>query len=71
MKGPLFDGAANTMVRNFVERARQDVAQEGINLVFDASDGNLVYGDPTLDLTQRVLDELNKPAPGTNSTGGQ
>lgn len=41
--------------------------QEGYQLILDASDGNLVYGAPELDLTDRVLAELNKaPAGGTS-----
>ena len=34
--------------------------QEGITLVFDIANANIVYADKTYDLTERVLDELNK-----------
>ena len=34
--------------------------EEGFDLVIDAADGNIVYGDPELDLTDRVLEELRK-----------
>lgn len=57
------------LILKIKEVVQRIASQEGINLVFDASDGNLVYGDPTLDLTQRVLDELNKAAPGTGTSG--
>ena len=37
-----------------------DVAEEdGYDLILDAADGNILYADPSLDLTQRVLDLLN------------
>ncbi|MDZ4805185.1 MAG: OmpH family outer membrane protein [Candidatus Eisenbacteria bacterium] len=39
---------------------------EGYTFIFDAADGNLVYGDPSLDLTDRVLGELNQ-ATGTTT----
>jgi len=32
--------------------------EEGYDLVLDAADGNVVYGSPELDLTDRVLKEL-------------
>src|SRR5215204_5545592 len=34
--------------------------REGYDLVLDAADGNVIFGVKSLDLTQRVLDELNK-----------
>jgi outer membrane protein len=52
--------------------------QEGYSLILDAVDGNIIFGDHTLDLTDRILTGLNdedqgKQAPGTlpraNSTG--
>lgn len=43
-----------------------DVAEEdGYDLILDAADGNILYADPSLDLTQRVLDLLNA---GTGTT---
>jgi outer membrane protein len=58
-----------------VHRIVQDIGNnEGYQLILDAADGNIVYGDKTLDLTDRVLsrlrdeDEGKIPAPGT---GGQ
>ena len=44
--------------------------QEGYSLILDAVDGNIIFGDHTLDLTDRVLNGLNdedqgKRAPGT------
>ena len=53
---------------------------EGYTLVLDAADGNIIFGDKTLDLTDRVLDSLKKedasgvPQPTSaapaNSSGG-
>jgi outer membrane protein len=51
---------------------------EGYSLILDAADGNVVYGDKSLDLTDRVLSELRTwdetgtrtKRPG-NPTGGQ
>ena len=54
-------------------------SDEGYSLVLDAADGNIIFGDRTLDLTDRVLDLLKKEdtsglptptAPG-NSGGSQ
>src|SRR5512140_2308706 len=43
-------------------------AEEGFSIIFDAADGNLVYGDPSLDLTDRVVQALNSGSPDqTNS----
>ena len=44
--------------------------QEGYSLILDAVDGNIIFGDHTLDLTDRILTGLNdedqgKRAPGT------
>lgn len=44
--------------------------QEGYSLILDAVDGNIIFGDHTLDLTDRILQGLNdedqgKKAPGT------
>ncbi|MGE5175318.1 MAG: OmpH family outer membrane protein [Hyphomicrobiales bacterium] len=51
---------------------------EAFSLILDAADGNVVYGDKTLDLTDRVLSELRTEDetgirnPGTGgTTGGQ
>lgn len=33
---------------------------EGYSLILDAADGNIIFGDRTLDLTDRVLAELKK-----------
>ena len=35
-------------------------ADEQYNVIFDAADGNIVYGDQNLDLTDRVLQILNQ-----------
>lgn len=54
--------------------------QEGYSLILDAVDGNIIFGDHTLDLTDRILTGLSdedqgKQAPGTlpratNNTSG-
>jgi outer membrane protein len=51
---------------------------EGFSLILDAADGNVVFGDKSLDLTDRVLsalkaeDESGTPTRGRNVTpGGQ
>jgi outer membrane protein len=61
-----------------VHRIVQDIGNnEGYQLILDAADGNIVYGDKTLDLTDRVLtrlrdeDEGKVPLTGSGSTGGQ
>jgi outer membrane protein len=33
---------------------------EGYSIILDAADGNIIFGDRTLDLTDRVLDSLRK-----------
>lgn len=38
-------------------------SEEGFDLILDAADGNIVYADQALDLTSRVLAELNEEAP--------
>ena len=35
-------------------------AEQGYSIIFDAADGNIVYGEKSLDLTDQVLAELNK-----------
>jgi outer membrane protein len=57
-----------------VHRIVQDIGNnEGYQLILDAADGNIVYGDKTLDLTDRVLsrlrDEDEGKIPLTGSTG--
>lgn len=36
--------------------------EEGFAMIFDAASGGLVYADPGIDLTARVVEELNKGA---------
>ena len=44
--------------------------EEGFSLILDAADGNVVYGDKSLDLTDRVLSELRtEDETGTRSGG--
>jgi outer membrane protein len=35
-------------------------ADRGYDIIFDAADGNVLYADQPLDLSQEVIDELNK-----------
>src|SRR6185436_13055016 len=35
-------------------------SDDGYSIIFDAADGNIIFGDRTLDLTDRVLDSLRK-----------
>ena len=37
--------------------------EEGFDLIFDSSDGNILYADKALDLTQTVIDQLNAEQP--------
>ena len=34
--------------------------EEGFKIIFDMAEGGIVYGSPALDLTERILEELNK-----------
>jgi outer membrane protein len=47
----------------------QLAAEEGFDLILDAADNNILYGDPAYDLTQRVLGVLNgaSTTPGTET----
>jgi outer membrane protein len=38
-------------------------ADEGYDLIFDAADGNILYADQTLDLSQKVIELLNADQP--------
>ena len=69
-------------LRPIIDRVHRIVADignnEGYQLILDAADGNIVYGDKTLDLTDRVLsrlkdeDEGKIPLTGSaGATGGQ
>lgn len=45
---------------------------EAYSLILDAADGNVVYGDKSLDLTDRVLSELrNEDETGIRNPGGK
>jgi outer membrane protein len=67
-------------LRPIVDRVHKIVADignnEGYQLILDAANGNVVYGDKTLDLTDRVLtrlkeeDEGKVPVTGSGTTGG-
>jgi hypothetical protein len=59
-----------------IQAAVQRIAEdEGYDLIFDATDGNIIYGDPRFDITERVLDELgagpSEAAPGGATPEGQ
>jgi outer membrane protein len=38
-------------------------ADEGFDIIFDAADGNVLYADQALDLTTRVIEQLNADQP--------
>lgn len=38
-------------------------ADEGYDIIFDAADGNVLYADQALDLTARVVEQLNADQP--------
>jgi outer membrane protein len=47
-----------------INRILEQMAEnEGYTLVFDIANANIVYADKAFDLTERVLEELNKAAP--------
>lgn len=52
------------LTKPIVEKIREvlsDIGQtEGFSIVFDATDGNVVYADHALDLTDRVIERLNQ-----------
>jgi outer membrane protein len=63
-------------VEAVIQAAVQRIAEdEGYDLIFDATDGNIIYGDPRFDITERVLDELGagpaEAAPGGATPEGQ
>ena len=53
-------------MRTVVERVARD---DSYDLVLDAADGNVIFAVKSLDLTDRVLDILNREA-GTPASGG-
>ncbi len=52
------------LMRGVVEKiqraARQVAADQKYDFIFDASEGNIIYADSAHDLTQLVIEELNK-----------
>jgi outer membrane protein len=56
---------------NRIQAVLEQIATEdGYDLVLDAADSNVLFGDPSLDLTRRVIDALNAGATGTTTDGG-
>lgn len=51
------------LTRPIVEKIREVLNKigdaEGFSIIFDATDGNIVYANNALDLTDRVLEQLN------------
>ena len=51
-------------LKPIVERIHKIVttfgSDEGYSIILDAADGNIIFGDRTLDLTDRVLEQLRK-----------
>ena len=56
------------ITREVISKVRDAVEllanREQYDLVLDAADGNVIFGVKSLDLTQRVLDDLNKTTVG-------
>ena len=56
------------MTREVISKVRDAVEllanRQSYDLVLDAADGNVIFGVKSLDLTQQVLDELNRSAVG-------
>ena len=52
------------LTRPIVEKIREVLTEigraEGFSIILDATDGNVVYADDALDLTDRVLARLNE-----------
>jgi len=52
------------LTKPIIEKIREVLdkigAEQGFAIIFDAADGNIVYGEQSLDLTEQVLAELNK-----------
>ena len=59
------------MTREVIAKVRDAVEllanRQGYDLVLDAADGNVIFGVKSLDLTQQVLDDLNKAAAGATA----
>ena len=52
-----------------VQRAVEEIAEENdYDLIFDAVDGNIVYGSETYDITDLVLDKLIEQAGGADDS---
>lgn len=59
------------ILRPIIQRIQDILSQigadQGYSVILDAADGNILYADPSLDLTQQVLDELAAQDAGTQS----
>jgi outer membrane protein len=59
--------ANDEMTREVIGKIRDAVEllanREGYDLILDAADGNVIFGVQALDLTSRVLEELNRTLP--------
>ena len=62
-------------LKPIVDRVHAIVAdignQEGYSLILDAADGNIIFGDRALDLTDRVLTALKDEDEGRRTPGGR
>ena len=56
-----FTAQVVTQIRVAVEKIAGD---RDLNLVLDAAGGQIIYADPTLDLTSKVIEELNSGVAG-------
>lgn len=63
--GGLVQQRNEELLRPIVEKiqriARKVAEEESYDFLFDASEGNLIYGDREYDLTARVVELLNQP----------
>ncbi|MEO0091259.1 MAG: OmpH family outer membrane protein [candidate division WOR-3 bacterium] len=48
------------ILQNIQNAVKKIATKEGFTLILDASESKIVYAQPDLDITNRVLDELNK-----------
>lgn len=53
------------LVARIKEEVDRIAADEGYSIIFDAADGNLVFGEASLDLTDRVIQALKAAPEGT------
>ncbi len=58
------ENATRDVVQQIRTAVEKVAAARNLTLVLDSADGGIVYADKGFDITQDVLEELNKSAPG-------